>query len=118
MLSKSEQLVTLFDQVFATRPRKEWLKVFAEYDLPAAPVNRLCEPVDDPQIMENGYITDFDHPRLGKIRIPGYPVHFSKADAKTKAAAPELGEHTDSILRQVGGYSDEQIARFRHEGVV
>ncbi|MBN2462036.1 MAG: CoA transferase [Dehalococcoidia bacterium] len=118
VLIKSEQLVALFDQVFATRPREEWLKAFAKYDLPAAPVNRLCELVDDSQIMENGYIMDFDHPRLGKIKIPGYPVHFSKTDAKTKTAAPELGEHTDSILMEVGGYSDREITQFRNEGVI
>jgi len=116
--ANSEQIVALFDKFFATRPRDEWLKILSEYDLPVAPVNRLCELVDDPQVMENGYITDFDHPVLGKIKIPGYPIHFSKTDVKTKTAAPELGEHTDSVLREVGGYSDEEIAQLRHECVI
>jgi crotonobetainyl-CoA:carnitine CoA-transferase CaiB-like acyl-CoA transferase len=116
--ANSEQLVALFDKFFATRPRDEWLKILSEYDLPVAPINRLCELVDDPQVMENGYIMDFDHPVLGKIKIPGYPVHFSKTDVKTKTAAPELGEHTDSVLREVGGYSDEEIAQLRHECVI
>jgi len=118
LLVNSEQLVALFDQIFAAQPRDEWLRIFAEYDLPAAPVNRLCELVDDKQIMENGYIMDFDHPRLGKIRIPGYPIHFSKTNAITKIAAPELGEHTGFILREVGGYSDKEIAQLKSEGVI
>lgn len=118
LLVNSEQLVVLFDQIFAMRPRDEWLKIFAKYDLPVAPVNRLSELVEDPQIMENDYIMDFEHPRLGKIKIPGYPVHFSKTDAKTKIAAPELGEHTVSVLREIGGYSDKEIAQFRDEGVI
>lgn len=116
--ANSEQLVAFFDQIFATLPRDEWLKVLAKHDLPVAPVNRLCELVDDPQIMENEYIMDFDHPRLGKIKIPRYPVHFSKTDAKTKIAAPELGEHTESVLREIGGYLDKEITQFRNEGVI
>jgi len=55
---------------------------------------------------------------LGKIKIPGYPVHFSKTDAKTRIAAPELGEHTVPILKEVGGYSDKEIAQFKDEGVI
>jgi len=116
--ANSEQLVRIFDQIFAARPRDEWLKILAGYDLPVAPVNRLSELVNDPQIMENGYIMDFDHRRLGKIRIPGYPIHFSKTNAATKIAAPDLGEHTDFILKEVGGYAEDDIAQFRNEGVI
>ncbi len=118
LIANSEQLVAIFDQIFVSRPRDEWLKILAEYDLPVAPVNRLSELVDDPQIMANNYIMDFDHPRLGKIRIPGYPIHFSKTDATTRIAAPELGEHTDSVLKEICGYSEDDISRFRDEGVI
>jgi len=47
--------------------------------------------------MENDYIVGFDHPKLGKIKITGYPVHFSGTCARTRNAAPELGEHTESV---------------------
>ncbi len=116
--ANSEQFVALFDQIFATRPRDEWLELFAEYDLPAAPVNRLSELANDPQITENGYIVDFDHPRLGKIKIPGYPIHFSKTYAGTRSAAPEIGEHTESVLEEIGGYSWKQIAQLRADGTI
>ncbi|MBM4452578.1 MAG: CoA transferase, partial [Chloroflexi bacterium] len=114
----SEQLVPLLDQIFARQPRDEWLKLFAQYDLPAAPINRLRELTDDPQIIENGYIVDFDHPKLGKIKIPGYPIHFSKTYAGTRSAAPEIGEHTESVLKEIGGYSEQQITQLRNEGVI
>jgi crotonobetainyl-CoA:carnitine CoA-transferase CaiB-like acyl-CoA transferase len=116
--ANSEQFVALLDRIFATRSRDEWLDIFAKYDLPVGPVNRLSELVSDPQITENGYIVDFEHPRLGKIKIPGYPVHFSKTYARTRSAAPELGEHTDSVLREIGGYSAKEIAQLRDEGVI
>ena len=111
-------MIVIFDQIFATRPRDEWLKILMEADLPVAPVNRLSELTDDRQIMENDYIMDFDHPKLGKIKIPGYPIHFSKTNAKTKIAAPDLGQHTDDVLREIGGYSASEIKQFRAEDVI
>jgi len=118
LIANSAQMIVIFDQIFATRPRDEWLKILTEADLPVAPVNRLSELTDDRQIMDNDYIMDFDHPRLGKIKIPGYPIHFSKTNAKTKIAAPDLGQHTDDVLREIGGYSASEIKQFRAEDVI
>ncbi len=117
-LFNSEQLVALFDGAFATRPRKEWLDILVKQDFSVAPVNRLSELVDDPQITENNYIVTFDHPKLGKIKIPGYPVHFSRTYAKTRNAAPELGEHTETILMELGSYSEKEIAQLKDEGII
>jgi crotonobetainyl-CoA:carnitine CoA-transferase CaiB-like acyl-CoA transferase len=117
-LDKTEELVALFDRAFATKTRAEWLKDFAEYDLFCAGVNNLLELVDDIQVIENGYLTDFEHPTMGKIKIPGYPIHFSESCAGTTSAAPETGEHTEEILRKRGGYSTEEIESFRKEGII
>ncbi len=116
--TNSAQLVALFDGIFSTRPRDEWLKILAQHDLPSTPVNRLLELSDDPQIVQNDYIVDFDHPKLGRIKIPGYPVHFSQAYAGTKSGAPDLGEHTEAVLTDIGGYSMEEIARLRNDGII
>jgi len=114
----SASLVALLDQIFLTKPRDEWLAVLAKYDFPAAPVHRLRDLRDDPQIVQNDYIVDFDHPKLGRIKIPGYPIHFSKAHAGTKSSAPEYGAHTEAVLFEIGGYSMEEIAQLRNEGVI
>jgi crotonobetainyl-CoA:carnitine CoA-transferase CaiB-like acyl-CoA transferase len=100
------------------RTRQEWLDIFSEYDLFCCGVNSFMELEHDPQIIENGYLTDFDHPTLGKIMIPGYPVHFNGKSVETKSAAPDLGEHTDEILIEVGEYSRTEIKRFRANGVI
>jgi crotonobetainyl-CoA:carnitine CoA-transferase CaiB-like acyl-CoA transferase len=61
---------------------------------------------------------DFEHPKLGKIKIPGYPVHFSKSCAGTRSGAPGLGEHTEPVLTDIGGYSPDEIAALRAEGII
>ena len=115
---RAGELNAMFDQVLATKSRDEWLRIFTEHDLFCCPIYKLTDLVNDPQIMQNGYIVDFDHPTLGKIRIPGYPIHFSEAQAGTRSAAPELGEHTDEVLREIAGCTDQEIAQLRAEKVV
>ena len=84
----------------------------------SSPVNTPIELKDDPQITENKYIVEFDHPALGMVPFPGYPVHFSEAFAGTRTAAPELGEHTEEVLREIGGYSAEEIKGFREREII
>jgi crotonobetainyl-CoA:carnitine CoA-transferase CaiB-like acyl-CoA transferase len=117
-LAHAKQLVRIFDETFATRHREEWLKIFAEHDLFCSAVHTLRDMAEDPQVIENGYLVDFEHPTLGKIKIPGYPGHFSESRAGTTSAAPELGEHTEEVLRDLCGLSKEDIATLREKKVI
>ncbi|MFH1627466.1 MAG: CoA transferase [Pseudomonadota bacterium] len=117
-LSNAKQLVAIFDEIFASRPRDEWLQIFSGYDLFCCAVNSMADLQNDPQVIENAYIVDLDHPSLGKIKIPGYPIHFSESWARTTSAAPELGEHTEEVLTTIGEYTGKEIAQLREEGVI
>ena len=117
-LDLSEELVAVFNEAFLTKTRDEWLKLFKGNGLMICPVNRTMEVMEDPQVIENEYIVDYNHPVLGEIRIPGFPIRFSQAEINTNLSAPEFGEHTESILKEVGGYSDKEIAHFKKEKVI
>jgi len=111
------ELNRIFDQVFATRPRDEWMEIFQPRGLMFCPVQHILEVPNDAQALENGYLVAFDHPVQGPVTIPGYPVHFSACDAGTQTAAPRLGEHTDSILMQLG-YSGHDIKILKKDKVI
>jgi len=117
-LNNSTELISILDDLFATKSRDEWLKIFAQYDLISCAVNTSLDLENDPQVTENDYIVDFDDPLLGKVKIPGYPIHFSQTSAKTMCLGPALGEHTREILKSLGEYSDEDINQFEKEGVI
>ena len=110
-------LVEHFDRVFATKTRSEWITILRGKGLMFGPVQRVEDVLTDPQALSNGYVVDFEHPSLGKVKIPGYPVQFSASQAGTRTSAPALGEHTDSVMKGIG-YSDQEIAEFRKAGMI
>lgn len=113
-----EELIALLDSVFVTRTQEEWHRLFVEHGIFATRVNSPMDLRYDPQVLENDYLVNFDHPIFGNSLIPGYPIHFSETPADTRGRAPEQGEHTDEILQEIAGYSAAEIRQFRDEGVV
>jgi len=110
-------LVERFDRIFATRTRRDWLTALREKGLLFGPVQQLEDVLTDPQALSNKYVVDFEHPTLGKVKIPGYPVQFSASGAGTRTFAPALGEHTDLVMKSIG-YSDHEIVEARKAGAI
>ncbi|MBT3226166.1 MAG: CoA transferase [Deltaproteobacteria bacterium] len=100
------ELNALFDQIFLTRTRDEWMIDFMANELMFAPIQRINNVENDPQALLNQYVIPCDYPGIGKINVPGYPVHFSKSQAGVRSSAPQKGEHTDEIMRDLGFEAD------------
>jgi crotonobetainyl-CoA:carnitine CoA-transferase CaiB-like acyl-CoA transferase len=114
------ECVSILDQVFETKPRDEWMTILREKakGMACAEVFELTEVVHQPQVLENEYVVDYEHPVVGPVKLIGYPVRFSKTPAKIASKAPEFGEHTEEVLLTVGGYSWEEIESLRNEGII
>lgn len=114
---RSEELVKHFEGVFLARDRDTWLTALQSVGLMFAPVQQLTEVIKDPQAIANGYVQAFDHPSLGHITIPGFPIQFSHNSAGTHGPAPELGAHTAEVLDSLG-YSSSEIDALRDQGII
>jgi len=111
--------VAILDEVFATKPRSEWVAILrAGGDFIFTVVNSVNELPDDPQVQANHYITDFDHPQFGTTQVVGLPVRLSETPGSVRLPAPEFGQHTEEILNGVLGYSWEQIAALKEQQVI
>ena len=93
------------------------MEILSSHGLMFSPVQRNFEILNDPQALENEYIVDFEHPVLGKVKIPGYPIKFGLSSAGTRTAAPGLGEHSDLVMKKMG-YSEEEIKKLKTEKVI
>jgi formyl-CoA transferase len=81
---------------------EEALARFEGQDVLCSKVRKLSEVMDDPQTKINSMIIDIDHPILGKITTIGCPVHISDAPVTVRIMPPQLGEHTEEILSELG----------------
>lgn len=113
----SRALVPLIDAAMAQRTRDEWAEILDKYDLVWAPVQDVDEVIVDPQVRANGYVTEIDHPNLGKLETIATPVRFSESHVAVRGPAPELGQHTEEVLLEQG-CTWEDIERLRDSGVV
>jgi crotonobetainyl-CoA:carnitine CoA-transferase CaiB-like acyl-CoA transferase len=117
-LINAKELISIFKKAFASKPRSEWLQLFNDKDLVICAVNTQMDALNDPQMIENGYVVDFEHPDMGNIKIPGFPIHFSQAEVKNTLVAPKLGENTTEILHDMLSYPQEEIDKLRVRGVI
>ena len=113
----ARELIALLDRIFATRSREEWGAAFdAEEDLWWAPVQTTEEVLADPQVLASGglvAVPDGD----GTTLLPATPVDFGGTPWAPRSMAPEHGQHSDEILRELGR-GDAEIAALRESAVI
>ena len=115
------ELIKLLDDHFTTRTREEWMEAFSRpehSDLVWERVQDVWDLPEDPQVIENEYIVDFDHPVLGPTKWLQTPLTYSETPVATKKMAPELGEDTEEILLETLGYSWDDIGKLQAESVI
>ncbi|MDP6509717.1 MAG: CoA transferase [Dehalococcoidia bacterium] len=116
----TEVLYAIMSNLYASRPRDEWLEVLREADLAVAPVLRREEVFTHPQFLENDLIAEVEHPTAGKLNMMGIPVKLSETPPRTPestVASPTLGQHTRQVLLE-HGFSETDVASLYDEGIV
>ena len=119
MTAGSPELTNIIAEQFKTKSSDEWISIFNEYeDLIFAKVQYVSELKDDPQVIANNYISEFEHPSLGTTKMCSFPVTFSETPASIWKEAPELGQDTESILIDELNYNWEDITQLQNTGSI
>jgi len=116
-VSAHDELRPLLVERLKTRPAEEWLSKLKEAGVPCGGVRDLDELFSDPQIIERAMVVALDHPAAGLIRQLGVPIKLGDTPGAVRTPPPLLGEHTETVLRELG-LSMEEVEHLRQSGAV
>lgn len=112
----SAECVKVLDAIFAERTLAEWKDVLAGFDAPWAPMQSMAEVIDDEQVRANGYVGEVQLSDGNTYRLPAVPVQIDGRPPQLRRA-PEHGEHTETVLLELG-YEWDRISELHDHGVI
>ena len=97
------EVYAIVADILRMRTTADWLTTLRESDLPAVPMNDLDEVLHDPHLAESGFFVSQQHPTEGAMRTTGHASRWMGTPPDAPGVAPNLGEHTAEILRELSG---------------
>ncbi len=104
-------------EILKTRTSQDWVDTLNEAGVPTGPIYAIDEVFADPQVQHLGMAQPLETPTRGRVAFTAQPMTLSRTPSSFRTAPPEMGEHTDEILRDFG-CTAEEIAGFRKREVV
>ncbi len=95
-----------------------WVDKLKAAGVPCGRINSVKQALDDPHTAARRMVETVEHPAIGALKVIGTPFKFSDTPTSVRLAPPLLGEHTEQVLRDEMGLSDERISVLRAENVI
>ena len=112
-----KELAEILTRVTQQYKAIELESMLSEAGVPSGQLRNIGEAVEDPHVKARHLIDDVEYPGMGKIKMVKTPIFFSGQAPSVRSQAPQLGEHTDEVLTELG-YSEADIQRLEDSGVV
>jgi len=118
LLGIEELTQEIVDKWVKERTTDDVVETLEKTGVPVAAVMDLDEVQACPQAKAREMFVKVNHPTMGEIIEPGFPIKFSETKGDISAPAPLLGEHNVEVYKRLLGYSEEKIEELRKKGVI
>jgi len=116
-ITNYDQVESKIEEVTRTKTTAEWLSIFNDNDVAAAPMNDVEDVFSDPQVKALGIVKKVTHKTAGELELLSPPWQFSESAGGIETPPPVLGEHTSSVLAQLG-LSELEIESLKEQQVI
>jgi crotonobetainyl-CoA:carnitine CoA-transferase CaiB-like acyl-CoA transferase len=112
-----DRLNAVLNQALKTESSEHWVEKLNRAGVPCGPIYTVDQVFADPQVKHLQAAAQVEHATLGRFEVVNQAVKLSRTASSMACAAPEIGQHTDEILRELD-YSEGAIRAMREQGVV
>jgi CoA:oxalate CoA-transferase len=112
------ELEPILIEAMKKKTTAEWVQEFDAIGLPCGPLNNIAQAAALPQVKARQMLVEVEHPRIGRFPLPNTPVNLSRTPGGVRGPSPDLGQHTDEVLRELLGLPDAEIGRLREAGAI
>ena len=117
-VSNHAELKVIIEKWLANYTVEDAVEMLLKAQVPAGPINTIEQVVNDPHIAgAREMFVEIEHPTAGKMKITGSQIKLSGSPVQFKAPAPLLGQHTQEILAEALGISDDEYKALAEQGV-
>jgi CoA:oxalate CoA-transferase len=116
--ANAEFIRPIIESWLADKTRAEAVVLLEQYGVPSGPVYTAADVFDDPHLAARKMLVSVDDPVAGPRKYARSPLHLSSTPEIPTAPAPQLGEHSRPILRDLLGYGDAEVDELQEKGVV
>ncbi len=111
------ELEPMLEQWFSGRTTSEAVEHLSNFSVPCAPVNDVERAAQEPHVHEREIMVEVPDPIAGSIHVTGKMIKLSRTPMVV-GSAPKVGEHSQEVLGDILGYSDDRINELREAGIV
>ena len=111
-------LVPLLETIMLTRTKADWLSALEAAKVPCGAINNLSEVFADPQVKAREMVSTWQHPHQKDLKLVSSPLKLSLTPVRKDHVPPQLGQHTDVLLKEILGYTEAQINTLRHQDII
>ncbi len=116
-LEHRDELNPLIDEYTRQFTTQQVIDMLAEAGVPCGPINNVGQTFADPQVQQLEMTPTVNHPRRGPLKVVGQAIKMSRTPSHAHSPTPDAGQHSEDVLAEVG-YSAEEIARLKEDGVI
>jgi crotonobetainyl-CoA:carnitine CoA-transferase CaiB-like acyl-CoA transferase len=106
----------MMEDVLKTDTKENWAQKLRH--LPAGPIRTMKEALDEPEVKRRGMLKTYKHRRVGEVPLIGSNYRFSDTPVDDSYPPPSLGEHTETVLKDLAGLGDAEVKALREKKVI
>lgn len=112
------ELVPKLQAVFKSRKTSEWVKLLQSELIPVGPINSVSEIMNDAHLLERDMVQTITHPTIGPLKQIGHAAKLSETPAHIQSPPPLLGQHNNSVLQELLGFTKEKVNELKTQKII